>query len=140
MKGRQWETFDHMADIGVRGFGTTPAEAFENGAKAVFSMMVEEFSAIEPRQGLELRCSSFDLAGLFVAWINELLAKSDLSGMVFCDFCVKIDVLELEGSAIGEEWVLGKHGRGVEVKGATFSEALVREEGGCWIAQCIVDV
>ncbi len=35
-----YETFDHEADIGIRGFGATIAEAFENAAVALYSVMV----------------------------------------------------------------------------------------------------
>jgi len=31
----RWEHFPHEADIGVRGFGATPAEAFEQAALAL---------------------------------------------------------------------------------------------------------
>ena len=30
-----WEHFPHEADIGIRGFGATPAEAFEQAALAM---------------------------------------------------------------------------------------------------------
>ena len=30
-----WEHFPHDADIGIRGFGATPAEAFEQAAVAL---------------------------------------------------------------------------------------------------------
>jgi SHS2 domain-containing protein len=30
--------------------------------------------------------------------------------------------------------------KGIEVKGATFTEAVVEKKDGLWVAQCVVDV
>jgi len=136
----EWQTFDHIADIGIRGIGQSVEEAFENGARALFSLIVEDISAIAIKEKREINCSSYDLTGLFVAWINTLIAISDIEGLVFGDFRVCINDASLFGNAFGETWSLEKHGRGIEVKGATFSEAVVKKEDGLWIAQCIVDV
>ena len=135
-----WETFDHAADIGIRGFGSSLEEAFENGARALFSIMVEDLSKIVPERAVEISCSSFDLTGLFVAWINELLAQADIRGMVFKDFAVGLNNLDLKGTARGQKWERCAAGRGIEVKGATFAEAAVEKKDGLWIAQCVVDV
>jgi len=137
-----WETFDHIADIGVRGWGRDVDEAFANGAKAMFSIMVEDLSVVRPEQSVDVTCDSFDLAGLFVAWLNRLIAEADLRDMVFCQFSpsVHMDELTLEGRASGQHWDRLECGRGIEVKGATFSEAEVKRVNGLWMAQCIVDV
>ncbi|MBT9613287.1 MAG: archease, partial [Burkholderiales bacterium] len=34
-----WEHFTHGADIGVRGFGNTPSEAFEQAALAMTAVI-----------------------------------------------------------------------------------------------------
>ncbi len=140
LKSAGWETFDHVADIGIRGIGASVEEAFENGAKALFSLMVDDISMIEVEDTVPIECSSFDLTGLFVAWINELIAQADIKEMVFREFTVEIRGVNLKGSAAGQNWVKSQAGRGIEVKGATFTEALVQERDGLWVAQCVVDV
>ena len=135
-----FETFEHGADVGIRGKGKSVSEAFENGAKSMFSLLVEDLDTITPEKSVIISCESFDLEGLFVAWLNSLLAESDMQRLVFSDFKVKIQDLTLTGTAMGEPFDFSKHQRGVEVKGATFTELVVRQDGGWWIAQCIVDV
>ena len=137
-----WETFDHVADIGVRGVGRSLEEAFSNGAKALFSMMVEDLDLVRACEERRIEASSFDLVGLFVAWLNELIAISDLEGMVFSQFETRIFQGDstLLSTAMGEPLDRKRHGVGVEVKGATFSEARVEKMNGLWVAQCIVDV
>ena len=135
-----FETFEHGADIGIRGIGKTLSEAFENGAKSMFSLLLEDLDTVIPKKSVTISCGSFDLEGLFVAWLNSLLAESDIQRLVFSDFKVKIKDLRLTGTAIGEPFDFSRHHRGVEVKGATFTELAVRQDGDWWIAQCVVDV
>ena len=136
-----FETFDHGADIGVRGMGDTLAEAFEHGAEAMFSLMVENMDEVHPENAVEIRCESYDLEGLFVAWLNALLAESDIRGMIFCRFQVEIHGISLSATVAGEPLDPERHGLGVEVKGATFTELKIEQnDSGQWIAQCVVDV
>ena len=48
-----YETFEHEADIGIRGFGSSIGEAFENAALAMYSVMVK-IEAIEPLEQKEI--------------------------------------------------------------------------------------
>jgi SHS2 domain-containing protein len=135
-----YETFEHGADIGVRGRGGTMAEAFENGAAAMFSLMVADLDSVVRKTETEISCESFDTEGLFTAWLNALLAEADLQRMLFRNFQVTIEGQRLRALVKGEPFDPSRHERGVEVKGATFTELAVREENGEWIAQCVVDV
>ncbi len=38
---REWEHYEHTADIGVRGYGSTLEEAFEAVALGLFDVMVD---------------------------------------------------------------------------------------------------
>ncbi len=140
MKG--WSTFEHGADIGILGRGRRLEEAFENGAKAMFSIMVEDIDSIRPLREVQVTASSYDLPGLFVAWLNELLAQKDITGVFFSRFKVEIQEMEfrLRGHALGEPLDPSRHTPGVEVKGATFTELRVEKRGSDWEAACVVDV
>lgn len=48
-----YETFEHTADIGIRGIGDNLEQAFEEGAKAMFSVMYD-INSIKPNQELKL--------------------------------------------------------------------------------------
>ncbi|HID97489.1 MAG TPA: archease [Thermodesulfobacteriaceae bacterium] len=135
------ETFEHGADIGVRGIGRTLAEAFEHGAEVMFSLMVENMEEVRPEKIVEISCESYDIEGLFTAWLNTLLAEADMHGMIFCRFKAEIRDNSLSGTASGEPVDPDRHRLGVEIKGATFTELRVeQEDSGRWIAQCVVDV
>ncbi|MGB9712335.1 MAG: archease [Dissulfurimicrobium sp.] len=138
-----FETFEHGADIGIRGIGPTLEQAFENGAKALFSIIVINFSSIKPVNIYQISCFSFDLEPLFTSWINQLLAEADINRCIFSDFKINhldLDNFRLSALAFGEFFDTNRFERGVDVKGATFTELKVYKRDGFWIAQCVVDV
>lgn len=134
-----YETFEHGADVGIRGFGKTLEEAFENGAKAMFSLIVD-LREVEAKDSVELSCSAFDTETLFVEWLNSLLTQAHLNKMVFSKFKVKIKDDDLAGLAFGEKLNKEKHRPAIEVKAATYSNLRVAKIGDKYLAQCIVDV
>jgi len=138
-----YKLFEHEADVGIRGYGASVEEAFENGAKAMFSVMVD-LEKVEAKRGVEVRCEAEDLEGLFVEWLNQLLAKKDIEEMTYSKFKVTIQGRDnshnLKGLALGEELNPSKHGAKTEVKAATYHMLKVTQEGDLFIAQCVVDV
>ena len=136
---KQYETFEHEADIGIRGYGGTPEEAFANAAKAMYSVMVE-LDRVEQKQFRGVNVSADDREQLLVEWLNALLAVSDIERMVFSRFEVRIEGNRLAGTAWGEQLDRARHQANVEVKGATYHLLSVREQDGRYVVQCVVDV
>ena len=134
-----YETFDHEADIGIRGFGGTIAEAFENAAVALYSVMVNVHRVI-PKERRIVKASAPDRELLLVEWLNALLSQSDIERMVFSKFEVKINGTSLIGTAWGEILDRERHQAHVEVKGATYHMLSVQEREDGYVAQCVVDV
>ena len=134
-----YETFEHEADIGIRGFGKTVEEAFENTALALYSVMVN-IQAIEPQEKRIVTVSAPDIELLLVEWLNALLSLSDVDRMVFSKFKVMIEGTSLTGTAWGESLDRERHEPNVEIKGSTYHMLKVAEEHGRFVAQCVVDV
>ena len=134
-----YETFEHQADIGVRGFGRTVDEAFANAASAMYSVMVN-LDRVEQKEVRNLQVSAGDPEGLLVEWLNALLALSDVERMVFSRFETRIEGGSLSGAAWGEHLDPVRHEPNVEVKGATYHLLKVGSERGRFVAQCVVDV
>jgi len=138
MAGRA-STFDHDADVGVRGEGGTLGDAFCAAARAMFSIMVD-LEGVRGTEAVPIECSAPDSELLLVTWLNALLAEADLRGMVFEDFDASIAEGRLRGKAWGERLDPARHVRGVEVKGATLTEARVVRAASGYLAQTVVDV
>jgi SHS2 domain-containing protein len=134
-----YETFEHEADIGIRGFGKTMEEAFGNAAAAMYSVMVK-IEAVKPAQEKTVLADAPDGELLLVEWLNALLSLSDIEHIVFSKFDVKIDGTTLKGTAWGETLDRVRHEPKVEIKGATYHLLRVKKEKDNFIAQCVVDV
>ncbi|WJW76633.1 archease [Thiohalobacter sp. IOR34] len=139
-EGRRWEHFAHGADIGVRGYGDTPAQAFESAALALTAVVTSP-AAVQARDTVNIRCQAPTLDFLLLDWLNALIYEMATRHMLFGDFRVAIDGEHLRGVALGETVDPGRHRPAVEIKGATLTELKVDQQAdGRWLAQCVVDV
>ena len=134
-----WEHFPHQADIGVRGYGATPAEAFEQVALALTAVVTyPDFVATNQR--IEVTCEAPDIELLLVEWLDQLVYLMATRSLLFSRFKVHIAGNRLAAQAWGEAIDVARHRPAVEVKGATFTELKVVQQDGGWMAQCVVDV
>lgn len=135
-----WEHFAHGADVGVRGVGRTLAEAFEQAALALASVVVAP-ERVRPDIPVDITCADDDLEVLLVDWLNALVFEMAARRMVFGAFEVHLDGGRLRATARGEAVDPERHEPAVEIKGATFTALEVRQRpDGTWLAQCVVDV
>jgi SHS2 domain-containing protein len=139
MRNAYWEHFEHRADIGIRGFGNTLAEAFEQAAFAM-SAVVTEISLIKPATAIGIRCSELDKDTLLYDWLNALIYEMATRKMLFSRFEVNIEHGKLEATAYGEDIDIERHQPSVEIKGATYTELAVYKDEQHWVAQCVLDV
>ena len=139
MELKGWEHFEHRADIGIRGFGESPAEAFEQCALAMMAI-VTDLSLIDTRDVVEISCEESDPELLLVDWLNAVIFEMATHKMLFGRFEVSIKDGSLKGHVWGEPIDVERHHPAVEVKGATYTELALYERAHQWIAQCIVDV
>ena len=138
-KGR-WEHLEHGADIGIRGYGGSLAEAFAQAALAM-SGVVTELDKIDPAEVVNVECEAPEPDLLLVDWINEIVYQMATRNMLFSRFEVEILDHQLRARLYGEATNPGKHQPAVEIKGATFTELSVHQaDDGEWIAQCVIDV
>ena len=135
-----WEHFSHDADIGVRGFGLSLAEAFEQAGLALTAVVTDP-SAVACGQAVEIACEADDVEGLLYDWLNALVFEMATRDLLFGRYHVQIVDGRLAGTAWGEPVRPDKHCPAVEVKGATFTGLRVaRSSDGGWVAECVVDV
>jgi SHS2 domain-containing protein len=135
----RWEHFGHGADIGVRGFCASKAEAFGQAALALTAVITDPTS-VAARDPVEIHCEAADDELLLTAWLNALVYEMAVRHMLFGRFEVVIDGRRLRGLAWGEPASVARHQPAVEVKGATYTELRVAPCGDGWLAQTVVDV
>lgn len=136
----RWEHFPHEADIGVRGYGATLEQAFEQAALALTAVIIDP-AIVAPRDAIRLTCEAPDAELLLVDWLNALIYEMATRNMLFCRFEVQVEDGRLMAQAWGEALDVARHHPAVEVKGATYTELKVAQDpAGDWLAQCVVDV
>ena len=135
-----WEHFDHGADIGIRGYGATLAEAFQQAAFAMTAAITDP-KEIQETEAIEIESEGDSLEDLFFSWLQHLVLAMATRDMLFRRFFVRIDGNRLKATAWGEHFDRTRHEVGVEVKGPTYTCLRVgREPDGRWLAQCVIDV
>jgi len=140
-----YEFIEHGADVGIRAWGKTIDEAFAEGAKALFDIMVD-INKVEKQGSVDIECEARDIPALFVGWLNNLLAQADINGMVFCDFKIaeitQADdkTYKLSAQAFGEKLDRDKHAIKVEAKAATYYGLKFEKKDDDYYLQCVIDI
>ncbi len=135
-----WEHFPHEADVGIRGYGSSLAAAFEQAALAM-TAAITDVERIVPSECVFIACEAPQADLLLVEWLNALVYEMAVRHMLFSRFVVTIEDSGLSGQAWGELVNVDRHRPAAEVKGATYTALEVsRRADGQWLAQCVVDV
>ena len=85
MAERKWYHYSHPADMGVRGVGSTMADAFGQAAVAMTAVITDP-DRIEKKVQVELSCRDGDPEMLFFKWLNEILYLMGTKNMLFGSF------------------------------------------------------
>jgi SHS2 domain-containing protein len=123
-KKKGFEFLEHTADAYVAAYGKDLAEAFENAAVAMFDVMTE-VEKVSPKVQDTVEVSGQDEFALLYNWLEALLVKSDVKGMLYSRFEVwslshTQDGLTLNANIWGEEFDPNKHLQKVGVKAVTY--------------------
>jgi SHS2 domain-containing protein len=133
-----YELVDQTADIGVRLWGPTAEEVFEQGALALFSLVCDPMQIGDLETvNVELEADGMDL--LLAAWLNELLAIFETRKLVLFQFDIRdLDERSLRARVVGEP--LGRHVLCGGVKAATPRDLSLERRGDGWEGFVVLDV
>jgi len=140
MNAAGWEHFEVEADVGVRGWGASRAEAFAQATLGVFSLLVTP-DQVQAREDREVRAQADGPEALLVAWVDECLYVHEIEGFVVreVEMTVCTDTLA-HGVLRGEPLDPARHQTGTVVKGATHHKVAVTVRDGVHETRLIVDV
>lgn len=138
------ETFEHTADLGLRVFGSDLPDLFEAAAVGLFDVIVVNRDAVRPVGSEEVALAAETVPDLFLAWLNELIFRSETSHRLYSRFRVNVEDGEggpqlwaaIEGEPIDRDRHILDH----EVKAATHHGLTVRPVEGGWQAEVILDI
>jgi SHS2 domain-containing protein len=119
-----FEFLEHTADAYIAAYGKDLAEAFENAASAMFEVMTD-VKSISPRVEDSVEVEAWDEYALLYNWLETLLVKFEIKGMLYSKFEVSdlertSDGFRLKARIWGEKYDPRKHLQKVGVKAVTY--------------------
>eukprot|EP00033_Pygsuia_biforma_P004121 GCRY01004518.1.p1 GENE.GCRY01004518.1~~GCRY01004518.1.p1 ORF type:complete len:150 (+),score=23.46 GCRY01004518.1:201-650(+) len=141
-EGSGYEFLDHTADVQFHCWGTSLKQAFEATIYAMFDY-ITELSSINIVDSTEISISGHDLPSLLYNFMDEVLFT--FSTEFFVAKKVTITDFDTENFSItvkldGEEFELGRHPQGTEIKAITYSNMQIIENPGKVDIYVIVDI
>jgi SHS2 domain-containing protein len=137
---KRYEFFDHTADVGIRVFGNSLAELFENAGFALFDIITDIATVREH----EMRCitiSRESIDELLVEWLSSLLYLNATELLLCSKFYIReIAQQSLTGDAWGEIFQDHRHVIKTEIKAVTYHGLRVYQDNGLWKATVVLDV
>ncbi len=137
-----FSTFGTAGDAGIRaeadGLGPLLAEL----ALGFAELSSPEHAQLVETRGLTL--AAREPGELAVRFLNELVFLADSEGFLpaaaEAEVKAKDGGLELEATIKGEAAAFGRRARGLLVKAATYHGLKVKESGGRWTAEVVLDI
>jgi len=139
MGTNMFEYFDVTADIGVKVWGNSINELFENAAIAVTSLMIDPAS-LKRNITKEIFVEGNDIPSLLINWITELLIIRDSEAILFSSFKVNVSS---DGRTLTAK-ILGDHIIGstieMDIKAITYSLFELKELDNSFHVQFVLDI
>lgn len=141
---RNYKFLEHMADAYIAAYGRDLAEAFENAAAAMFEVMTD-IEKINPKIEDYVEVEAVDEHALLYNWLEELLVKSEINGILYSKFEVSevarmADGFRLKAKIWGERFNPKKHPQKVGVKAVTYHQMEIIKETDKTTVKFILDI
>ncbi|HOE28029.1 MAG: archease [Candidatus Aureabacteria bacterium] len=137
---------EHVGDAAIEGSGKTLEEAFAGAAAAMLGLMVRGAETPAPGRRVRIEARAQSLEELLVEFLNELLSRQGLLGLLFTR-CEVAHIgraggagfmLEAEAEGAPPEALAGR--LGTEVKGASYLGLRVERRNGGYLARVVLDL
>ncbi len=140
----KFEFLEHTADILIAAHGQNMEEAFENAALAMFEVMTDT-TKVDPTLEDTVDVEAEDEYALLYSWLEALLVKFEVNGMLFSKFKVISlqdtgEGFKLKATAWGEKFTPEKHPQKVAVKAVTYHRMEIIKEHDKATLEFILDI
>lgn len=143
-KKRSFKFLEHMADAYIAAYGRNLAEAFENAAAATFEVMTD-IKKVNPEVEDYVEVEAADEYALLYNWLEELLVRSEVKGMLYSEFKVSEltrtdNGFRLKAKIWGEKFSPEKHPQKVGVKAVTYHQMEIDKKPNKTTVKFILDI
>ncbi len=139
---KKFEFIEHTADIGIKAYGKSLPELFQNSAEAMFTLLIDYKPKENIKKNIVLEAAS--LEELLVVWLNELLSLFYTDNFLPVRLSVVIEdnavLKSLSAVIAGQNFDPYINKPNTEIKAATYHDLKVKEDYGIYWARIIFDV
>jgi len=131
---------DLTSDVMFEAYGRDLEELFINSAYALFSIVCD-VKKVKPKEWVEVEIGRPTVEELLYEWLNYLLYESEVRGMFFSEFEIKIKEegkVKIKGKIGGEE--VSQEKGGTVVKGVTYYGFSLQKTKNGYKAKIAVDI
>ena len=123
----EYTILGHPADMGVEASGRSLAEAFEQAAHGLMSIILD-ISSVEPLESRQIELTASDPEQLLVRWLSEILYLYDGGRFACREFTIyELSKNRLRANVQGEEFSEERHPTRTDVKAVTYHQLCVHE-------------
>ena len=135
---------EHTADVYVRALGKNMEDAYENAGLAMFETITDT-DQVFPAKEDSVEVEAEDHYALLYNWLEALLVKSELLGMLYSKFQITswketAESFKIKAKIWGEKFDPNKHLQKVAVKAVTYHRMAVIHEVDGAILEFILDI
>jgi SHS2 domain-containing protein len=135
---------EHTSDALIEAWGPNLEVAFAKAAEAFYEIMLN-IRNVEPKIEDRVDAEGHDEKELLYDWLEALLLKFDIEGMVYSEFHIdqisnKTRPIRLQAKIKGEKYVREKHGGKVEIKSITYHLMKIQREKNRTRVQFLLDL
>ena len=141
---RSYKFLEHTADAYVAAYGKDLAKAFENAAVAMFDVMTE-VEKINPLTEDHVEARGHDEQELLYSWLEALLVRSEINGMLYSRFEVSelnhdSNGFRIKAKIWGEKFDAERHLQKVGIKAVTYHRMEIIKTPGKVTLKFILDI
>jgi SHS2 domain-containing protein len=134
---------EHVTDAYIEAYGDSMEEAFSYAAKGTVNVMFE-IKDIQGTSKVDFRIEGVDYYELLFNWLERVHLFITIDNQVISNFELKISKLDskfqLTGSGMAETIDITKHGYKIEIKGITYHEMEILQQGNQYKVKFILDL
>lgn len=134
---------EHVTDAYIEAYGDSMEEAFSYAAKGTVNVMFE-IRDIQGTSKVDFRIEGVDYYELLFNWLERVHLLIAIDNQVISNFELMISKLDskyqLTGSGLAETIDITKHGYKIEIKGVTYHEMEILQQGNQYKVRFILDL
>ena len=142
---KAYEIIDHTADVGLKVYGKTLSELFENAALGMFSIIAGKdllaSSRPSTKKKIQIKKQVETYEELLVEWLGEILYIFNKEQILFKSFKIlQMSLQGIRGEASGERIDFSKAPLETEIKAVTFHGLKIEQDKTGFSTTIIFDV